>query len=226
MSYIDRCIILFAILLSSFAFSQENLTGFWQPKVALNYKVGTNYSHNFSVEQRNYIYETENLKFTTRQLDFDHFSKLKLTNVRSIAFGIKYRFREIFAGNSNELRFTQQFNSTHTNEKLRLGHRIRTEQRFTRSLTIHRFRYRFALDLPLNGETLDIGETYLVTSTESLLSVAKANNPQLDQRLSLDIGWLVSAKTKIQLGSEFRWEDYTQRTQYVLFLHTMLIFSL
>jgi hypothetical protein len=50
---------------------------------------------------------------------------------------------------------------------------------------MHRFRYRFAIDFPLQGEALDVGERYAVFSAKSLLSVAKALLPEYDQRVDV-----------------------------------------
>lgn len=205
----------------------QNFTGYWEPEVALNYKVGTNYSHNFSFDMRNYAYRTNDLQLRLRHLDLAHFSNFKIGNSQSLAIGIQYRLRDVFEdGSQNELRFTQQYNITRQRGTIRFGDRLRAEQRITSNGTIHRFRYRFALDFALQGEKLDIGEPYLVASTESLLSVTRGNGPEWDQRITTNIGWLLSSDTKFQTGLEYRLENYTQNTENVLFLFSSLIFSL
>ncbi|MGB3151843.1 MAG: DUF2490 domain-containing protein [Maribacter sp.] len=230
MYFIKNGLLLFiGTVLGSFttAQAQENLTSYWQPQTSLNYKVSKNYSHNFALAKRTYLFQEEEFQFSVRQLDLSHFSNLKIRDNQSIDFGVQYRFREVFEDDgSNELRFTQQYNITRRYRSLRFGDRVRTEQRITPSRTIHRFRYRLALDFPLQGVQLDVGESYVVFSTESLLSVAKAAKPEYDQRITAQIGWLLSEKTKLQLGSEYRFENYTQNTENVFFLLTGLILSL
>ena len=207
--------------------AQENFTGYFQPQVAVNYKVSNNYKQNFSVAQRNYIFENEAATFRTRQIDLVHFSNLKIRDNQSLALGIQYRFRQNFeASKQNELRLTQQYNITSKPRVVRFGHRLRSEQRITRDLTIHRFRYRFTLDFPLQGEQLDIGETYFVGNLEALLSAASASTPQYDQRFTATLGWLVREKTRLQIGVEYRFEDYTNQTEDVLFALTSLVLSL
>lgn len=207
--------------------AQDNLTGYWQPQIGLNYKVTSNYSHNFSFAKRTYTFRETNTEFTVRQLDLAHFSNLKIRDNQSVGFGMQYRFRKGFDdAKENELRFVQQYNVTKSNRSLRFGHRFRSEQRITNSLTIHRFRYRFALDFPLQGESLDIGESYLVVSTESLLSVANYSLPEYDQRITANLGWLMNAKTKFQIGMEYRAENYTQNTEHIWFILTGLVLSL
>jgi len=215
------------LLASWTGLAQENLTGYWQPQLSLNYDVSANYSHNFSLGSRNYVYKDEVGRLSARQIDVSHFSNFKIGYTTSLGAGVQYRFREIFENDKeNELRFVQQFNSTKKYRTLRIGNRLRTEQRITNSQTIHRFRYRFAVDLPLMGLNLDIGEPYLVATTESLLSVGKNVFPEYDQRFTGQLGWLLSKKSKLQLGLEYRFEDYTHQTQHVLFFLNSLVISL
>lgn len=206
--------------------AQENLTGYWQPSIAVNYGVTETYSHNFSVQNRNYVYNDERSQLSVRQLDFVHFSNLKLQDNQSIALGILYRFRETFDGGANELRLTQQYNITSKPFVIRYGHRLRSEQRITSVRVTHRFRYRFTVDFPLRGEKLDVGEPYLVTNLESLLSTAKEKQPQYDARLTMHLGWKLSERIKFQFGAEYRTEDFAQDLEHVLFFLSTLNVSL
>lgn len=217
----------FALLGFQSLLAQENLTGYFQPNIALNYKVTDNYKHNFSLAKRSFIFEDEASTFRVRQLDLVHFSNLKIRDNQSIALGIQYRFRENFeSSRSNELRLTQQYNLTSKPRIVRYGHRFRSEQRITSNLTIYRFRYRITLDFPLQGEQLDIGEPYFVGNLEALLSVANKNLPEYDQRFTANFGWLLGEKTKLQTGLEYRFEDYTHETSSIFFVLTSLILSL
>ena len=205
---------------------QENFVLYTEPNVAINYDVATNYSHNFEFANRSYLYDEE-LQLKVRQFEISHFSKLNIGFDQSIAMGVKYRWREHFENDKeNELRLTEQYNITNRNGSLRLGNRFRVEQRINPSVTTHRFRYRFALDTPLSGEKLDVGEAYFVISTEALLSAAKSQKPEFDQRLTSQIGWLVNPETKLQTGLEYRIENYGQEPAYVMLLLASLVFSL
>ncbi|WP_343488114.1 DUF2490 domain-containing protein [Allomuricauda sp. d1] len=226
MSYIKRVYLLILFLVALSLHAQENFTSYLQPQVAINYKVSSFYTHNFSLENRNYTIESGESRFRVRHLHLAHFSNLKIKDNQSIALGIQYRFRQAFDDGSNELRLTQQYNLTKQALVTRFGHRLRTEQRITKNLTTHRFRYRFSMDFPLRGERLDVGEPYLVGNWESLLSVAKTKLPEYDQRFTLNLGWLLTKKTKFQVGAEYRFEDFTHQTQHVLFLLTTFNISL
>lgn len=223
--FFRSCPFLF-LLIGPLLHSQENLTAYWQPSFAINYKVNETYSHNFSVQNRNYVFDNEEAQLSARQVDFAHFSNLQLQDNQSIALGIRYRFREAFDGGANELRLTQQYNITSKPLVVRYGQRFRTEQRITSIRTTHRFRYRFSVDFPLRGEILDIGEPYLVANAESLLSVASKKQAQYDVRITLNFGWKLSNRSKFQIGTEYRTEDFSQNLQHVLFLLSTLNISL
>lgn len=222
MSYITKWpSLLFILLFFGTISAQDNLTGYWQPQFAINYDVTGVYSHNFSVANRNYIIDDSEVLLKVRQIDLAHFSKLSIKDNQSIALGVQYRFRNNFDGGENELRLTQQYNVTNKPFSVRYGHRFRSEQRITTPLTTHRFRYRFAVDFPLKGEKLDMGEPYFVGSFENLLSVAKGNSPQFDTRLSGQVGWRLDHGLKLQVGVEYRMEEYTSGLpQNVVFLLT------
>ncbi|WP_046756348.1 DUF2490 domain-containing protein [Kordia jejudonensis] len=224
--YIRFCIA-FAIVLCSYSASAQNdFITFFEPSFAVNHKVNGSYKINFSTVSRNYIYRDEEFEFTTRQLQFVHFSTYSLNSNHSLSAGIMYRFRENFEDSSNELRLTQQYNYAYRPNVIRFGHRIRSEQRITTENTVHRFRYRFTIDFPLQGDKLDVGEPYLVTNFESLLSVAKAELPQIDQRFTTQIGWQWTKNLKFQTGLEYRFEDYNNDTREILFVLTSVILKI
>ncbi|WP_157449653.1 DUF2490 domain-containing protein [Croceitalea dokdonensis] len=226
-STIKRCKWLTLLLLAyTSVWGQENLTVYWQPSLALNYKVKKNYSHNFALINRNFTFKEASVTLDTRHVDIVHFSNLKIRENQSIAFGILYRFRDAFDDAGNELRLTQQFNLVQRPLVVRYGHRFRTEQRITNTNTIHRFRYRFTLDFPLRGEALDLGEPYLVGNIENLLSVGRQAKPEYDTRFTLNLGWKITDRAKFQIGAEYRLEDYAQNLQHVCFLLTTLNYSL
>ncbi|BDW92098.1 hypothetical protein MACH07_09300 [Flagellimonas marinaquae] len=222
-------LLLFVLLLSvsPTIWAQKNLTAYLQPQIAVNYKIAGSYSQNFSLASRNYIFSNEDFLLRARQLDLAHFSNLNIRDNQSIALGVQYRFRNNFEDKENELRTTQQYNIAQRPNAIRYGHRIRAEQRITQSLTTHRFRYRYAMDFPLIGEKLDLGEPYFVGSLENLLSVAKGTSPQYDTRLSGQVGWQLQGGLKLQMGIEYRLEDYSSSLpQNILFLLTSMQLSL
>jgi len=221
---ISSCIL--GLCLSVCCFAQDNFESLGETGLAINHNVSNTYRINFSARSRYYLYRTSDVSFEKRQLDLVHFSTFNLSYNHSASFGIQYRLRESFDGGSNELRLTQQLNYTKRNLALRFGHRFRLEQRILDDITILRSRYRFALDFPLNGEKTDIGEAYLVTSMEALLSLSDAEKPKLDHRTTTQIGWLISKKLKLQTGLEYRFEALNISTDHLLFVLTTAILKL
>lgn len=219
-SCIKPVILMLALLICGQGIAQDDFETLGESSFAIDHKVSNAYSYNFATRSRYYFYKDEAATLTNRQIDLVHFSTLKLNYNRSVSFGIQYRFRTIFDGESNELRLTQQFNYTKQNLALRFGHRIRFEQRILESITIFRSRYRFALDFALKGEKLNIGEPYFVGSMEALLSQNQNIKSELDHRTTAHIGWLISEKLKLQVGLEYRFEAFNVATEQKLFFLT------
>jgi len=207
--------------------AQDSFIAYLQPQFALNYNVLPYYSHNLTLGNRNYIYRNGEAQFRGRNLDISHFSTYASGANTSLGLGLMYRFRELFEpGRNNEFRLTQQLNITSRPLIARYGHRLRSEQRIFPERTIHRFRYRFTLDFPLQGEKVDVRETYLILNSEALISTGMGMSPQVDQRFTATIGWLLEEDLQWQAGLEYRLEDYTGSTRPVLFLNSSFVFSL
>lgn len=223
MSSIKDNLTIFFILLASCLYAQNNFEGLGETGISINHKVNSSYKFNFSARSRYYLYQDDNFSFSNRQLDFVHFSTFNVDYNHSLSLGVQYRLREVIDGANDELRLTQQFNYTKHRNALRFGYRVRFEQRILENFTIFRTRYRFALDFPLNGEKLNIGEYYLITSTELLLSLSNVMKPEIDHRTTAQIGWLLSKKTKIQLGLEYRFEAFNINTAQKLYILTSYI---
>ena len=223
-----RTFFLICFLLVLFASrGQNNLNGFWQPSVSLNYKVAANYSHNFSLINRNYLFRKNEKILKVRQFDIAHFSLLKIQDNQSMGLGLQFRLRNAFeTDESNELRLMQQYNIRIKARVVRWGMRWRSEQRILNASTIYRLRSRLAADLPLSGEALNPGEPYLIASTENLISLQKECRPQYDQRFSITCGFVLSNVTKIQTGIEYRFEDFFNNTRQLIFLNSAVIISL
>ena len=227
MSFIKRMGILCFVFFSCACWGQDDLLGLLQPRVSLNYSLNPHYAHNFSFAQRVLFLNPVNSGIETIHLDLAHFSNFKLPRQRSIGLGIMYRLREPFEGpDQNELRLTQQFNLIHRKHSIRFGHRFRTEQRIFPSLTVHRFRYRFSADGPVQGKKLDPGELYWVGNLEALNSVGKGIRPLYGLRATAWLGYLASDTAKIQVGTEYRRVGLWLEGRPVLFLLSSLILNL
>lgn len=228
MSFINNYILLIGLLFfTAFIRGQDNFVAFIEPRIAVNYNLSKLYSHNWFLANRSTMYESTELKFNALQFDIGHFSNFKIGGNQSLSLGILYRYSELFDEEKiNEFRITEQFNIIYRPNFVRYGHRIRAEQRITSLQTIHRFRYRFTLDLPLEGQNLDVGECYFIGNLETLLNVGKDLEPIYGQRFTASFGWLLSSKTKLQFGMEYRLLNFTGTAQHIALLLSSLNFSL
>ena len=190
-------------LLSFECFSQSNFESFNENEFAINHSVNSRYKVNFSLSNRNWMYTDEQLFFKTRQVQISHFSSIKMDLKNSVSVGLLYRNRSVFEDSSNEIRLTQQYVYKTLMSAIRVGHRFRSEQRFYSESTTFRFRYRFTIDLPLQGLKLDTGESFFVLSNEALWSLNKFDTASIDYRLSPTVGWKLTDDFVLSVGVEY-----------------------
>lgn len=202
--------------------AQDNTEVLNENVFGLRHSFTKSYSVNFELSNRAFVYTEDTVLYRMRQVQISHFSALKLDLKQSIALGLMYRHRDAFEDSSNEVRLTQQYNRKSIFKILRFGHRFRSEQRFYEEFTAFRFRYRLALDIPLQGLKLDIGETYLVVTNEGLLTSAKTHKPEIEYRISPSIGILLSEDLNLEFGVELRLDKLNIKTEESIFLHTSI----
>ena len=225
-TYYTKFIYLLVLLgVSYFGHSQSDLKIFNEPTFAVNHRVSKTYRMHFAFKGRHFIYTDDGLYFKQRQLELGHFSTLTLNSRHSISLGVLYRNRNWFEDSGNEFRTTLQFNIKSPLSPLRFGQRIRVEQRFFEHITAHRLRYRLAIDIPLNGEKLDVGEAYLVSSTEFLWSLSRSI-PQLDNRTTVHLGWYANKSLKLQLGLEHQLIRFNKSAVSNIYLLPSVVYSL
>lgn len=218
MRCIKKLIFLLLICICFSLKAQGDFVALGESSFAVNHKISKNYSVNFATRSRYFLYRDASIQYNQQQIDVFHFSTFKLDFSHDLSFGIYYRNRDLFETGNNELRFTQQFNYKKQRLGVRYGHRFRAEQRILDNKTIFRQRYRFAVDFPLNGEKLDIGEPYFICAFEGLLSLTKPDAPEIDQRTTAQIGWQLTENLKLQAGLEYRLEAFNVKGRNNLFI--------
>ncbi len=214
-------LLLFVILsVNFFGYGQNDFEMLHENAFSLRHSFSKNYNANFELSSRAFAYTNEDFVYNLQQLQISHFSTFKLDLKQSLALGFLYRNREAFEDSSNEIRLTQQYNLKSISRTFRLGHRFRSEQRFYNDFTAFRFRYRFAIDVPLQGLKLDVGETYLILTNEGLLSTAKNAKPEIGYRISPSIGLQASNDLTIEFGIELRLSELNINTRESIFFNT------
>lgn len=207
----------FAIGFITLSYSQD---GAWESNVALNYDLGS-WKMNTSVGHRTVTREMDDSRIN--QITFAEINQFVSRKVSpKISLSVGYKYRDLNRTSTAENRLTQQIAYTHRNNSVRLLSRLRAEQRF-RDTFAHRYRYRFSVDFPLNGEKLDTREFYIVSSNEVLLEASQGENT-LDNRLSLGTGYVISNACKVQVDFTQRFEDLNSSLSQISFITTSLIF--
>lgn len=205
------------VALHSTIYSQESA---WEGNVAFNYSL-KGWKLNTSLGHRSIQEKTDESKQTRLAfLEINQFITRKISPQLSLSIGYKYRDNKV---GDAEQRFTQQVAYKHLMKHVRLVSRLRLEQRFS-SEFVHRYRYRFSMDMPLSGLRLDVKECYLVASNELLLVIEDSAN-SFDNRLSFGLGYVFSNSTKFQVDATHRMENLNKDVAHIPFLTTSLIFN-
>ena len=206
--------------------SQEHVSALGETRFAVNKKVSQMYDMNFTLRSRYFLYQNSQFKYNQQQIDIYHFSKLKIDKRHALSLGVYYRTRDPFDSGSDELRFTQQVSFKPQKQIAQFSHRFRAEQRILNTKTIFRQRYRFSVNVPLNGDKLDIGEAYFIGALEGLQSLSEKRKPELDERTTAQIGWQLSDALKLQAGLEHRGEALNIETKHYLFVLTKAVLTI
>jgi hypothetical protein len=196
------------------AFSQIVDDVIVQPALNISWNTGNRWSFNSAIEQRN----STDGSFEALHIQAAQFASYEVGFYSQIGVGIMYR--ELFDDSRpEEVRFTEQYVYTRKYNALKIAHRLRWDQRLRAARTTHRWRYRFSSSLPLNGFATDASEFYLTASLETVFIAERSNRPGYDQRFSIGIGRKISKSLKLQLVTEYRFEDFTSTTERLLFLN-------
>jgi hypothetical protein len=83
---------------------------------------------------------------------------------------------------------------------------LRTDQTiYTSDAVKLRLRYRLSAEFPLEGQSLDAGEFYLLMSGEPIHSLQDAKS-DLEVRLTSSFGYFINNKAKLEMGLDYRLE--------------------
>jgi hypothetical protein len=190
--------------------SQEFYTGFF-PEASFTKKLKNEDRINFKIENQNIFFDNRNPegaypKYTHYRTDLMAFYDWRLNATRSVALGVFHRFQD----GSNRNRIIQQFALVQRQRNLRISNRFRTDQTFTSDEKVElRFRYRLALELPLNGASIDPGENYLVLSNEPIFSL-QAQEFEIENRLIFTVGKLYKNSQKLEWSLDYRTDGFIQ----------------
>ncbi|EAS20826.1 DUF2490 domain-containing protein [Nonlabens mediterrranea] len=218
-SYYFRFLILMFLPCINIAQVADNFI--MQPSINVRWDNTGRWRFNSAIEHRSKI----NNGWEALHIQATQFASYEVGFYSQIGVGVMYR--EIFDDElPEELRFTEQFVYARKYNDLKVAHRLRWDQRIRGERLTHRWRYRLSASIPLNGDTVDVTEYYVTSSIESIFKAQVKEKPGYDQRVALGIGRALDRKIKLQLMTEYRWENYTQDITRSVFLYLGVFYSL
>ncbi|MBS3739237.1 DUF2490 domain-containing protein [Mesohalobacter halotolerans] len=186
--------------------SAQNVVAGFLPDFTLSYKASEQYKIVHKLESRfpSYNDTSEDINVQFERLDMQNFIERKIGLFSKLSLGYQYRIKDSAA---DEHRFIQQFSWTDNLTAFRIGHRLRSDQTYSRARKPEiRFRYRSGFQFPLQGQQLDAGEYYLSISDELVWSY-RSPNADLENRVLAKLGLYINDKNKIEWGLEWRLEE-------------------
>lgn len=181
------------------------------PEISLTKKLSPQNKLNFKIENQEIIFdnrdsELDNPQFTHYRTDMMLFFDRNIRPGMSISLGVFHRFQENEDGN----RIIQQFSMLQRLRNFRINHRMRTDQTFTKNDDLEvRFRYRFSMEIPLEGAEVDPKEFYLVLSEEPIFSY-KGGDFEIENRIVFALGKLFDSNEKLEWAVDYRTDGFIQ----------------
>ncbi len=176
------------------------------PEVAISYQWTEKLQQTIKIESMHELFHTETQvwDYTYDRTDVQAFLEGRLNPFIKIAGGYQYRLE---GGGGDSHRLIQQAAFLQKRTGFRLGHRLRTDQTIEPSETVKwRLRYRLSAEIPLEGQSLDAGEFYLLMSGEPIYSM-QAGVSGLETRLAASVGYYIDSAHKLEMGLDYRLEE-------------------
>lgn len=202
-----KSVILINIWLLPLLASGQNFIGdaAVSPDLSFNIKLNDRYTINSKIETFLFFYDIDQSPDQWQNYydgtDIQVFITRRLNPFQRVALGYQLGTE---SASSFSHRFIQQFSWVNRPGNLVLGHRLRTDQTLEQEAPLRiRLRYRTSLEIPLQGQALDPGEFFILTSAEAIGSTQQTKN-DLETRFILQGGYLVKVGNKLQWGIDFR----------------------
>ncbi|RZK45068.1 MAG: DUF2490 domain-containing protein [Pedobacter sp.] len=214
--FVRACALVLIILVTGplVLVSQQDYRAGTLTQINVNTKLPNNYKLNTKLEARQIFSEKERsgnkssrLRYERTDLHFVLTKKISADN--SLGGGYLVRLED---GDLTH-RFIQQFNNVHTLDVLNVAHRIVLDETITKSEPLQvRLRYRLGLERALNGQSVDPREFYLKINNE-YLGIWTRENTDLEIRAAAMIGYNATDNNKIELGPEYRINEFYTGTK-------------
>lgn len=206
------CLCSFGLFVYAFpAIGQETLIGGWQSEFAYTVGLGKGWKVNGKILGDLFLLRDVegDRRNTATILDLNQF-EYSVTGSKSfspffnVAFGYLYGDVTPFAyGTRDEHRFFQQVTFSQLLHRIRLSEQIKFEERIFSTGYRSRLRIKVAVEIPLQGVSLDPGEWYIISSNEALLDLRSSDERNAfytENRFQLSFGKLAVNKNKFEYG--------------------------
>jgi hypothetical protein len=227
--YFTKFLFILFIILPFLGKTQNRPSIRWEPGVSFTKKIDSRWSYNISVmgRQRFTNYGKGEQNFKTDRWEIKGFGTYTLLGGKKLSLGYMYRGYDPFEPVTGwEHRITQQFAFITNFGGYRLGNKFRIEQRIRSFDYLTRLRYAVSNDFPLQGESLDPKEFYLIGGNE-LVYAFNALGDELENRFSLGIGRLIQGGQKIQFSVVSRNSDLiSSNRDHIIQFESVYYFSL
>ena len=176
------------------------------PEMALSKSLPDNFQTTFKVESQHIRFDNRDpdkapWEYAHYRTDLQGFIAKKLNPFWKVSAGYQYRLE---GEGPNSHRTIQQVAYVLNSTGVRQGHRLRLDQTYTDGAdTEYRMRYRFSLEVPLAGRTLDPGEFYFLTSNE-LIGGIQGGQGEIENRLVGSFGHYFGKELKLEAGLDWR----------------------
>ncbi|WP_029037318.1 DUF2490 domain-containing protein [Salinimicrobium xinjiangense] len=199
--------------------SQDTHALLLEPVVRVVINDTDSWSYSFGVAHRGILLETYDKKringYNTEHLEFNHYTRYRISGSSAVALRFRYRINTWFnESRTNEQRIIQEYLLVPGSSFLNLWHRARFEQRFVDDFTIFRGRYRIGITQALSQE-FSIG-----ASTEALYSLSSKLKPQPEQRFMLSLENTSIDDLDLNVGLEYRLDNYIRDPVRHTFIYT------
>lgn len=202
-------LLILGMLIGAIAQAQSTYQTGLLPSINLNKKLAHDWRLNCKIESRQALSEgrlseKKDLAYNYILTDLALIAAKKVGLNNRLAGGYLSRFRN----GALIHRLIQQFTLVKRGSGYRLAQRIAADQTFAQNRAISfRFRYRFTIELPLNGQSVNPTEFYLKINHE-YLNALQGGNYDLETRLVPLIGYVFTDNNKIECGLDYRLSDF------------------
>lgn len=194
--------------LANSTLAQSELTYGFLPEISISHRWAEKWRLGTQIEsmQQSFVYQNQQKQegYKYIRTDITPLLTYQLNPNWGVGLGALTRFEN----KDFVFRSIQQITSNKRSASTRIGHRLRTDQTFEPNEKIRlRLRYRFSLEVPLQGQSLNDQEFYTLTSIEQI-AIYQTANADWEQRLSAVLGYYFNSNHKLEFGLDYRLDNF------------------